>query len=68
LHDHLFHRWRHAALGGADKHGAGKYPLRAVIVATGFDEGGTLPGTALGTFSIVPLIVDAVKRCFPASG
>ncbi len=21
-----------------------------VIVATGFDEGGTLPGTALGTF------------------
>ncbi|EOV8480610.1 NAD(P)H-dependent flavin oxidoreductase [Klebsiella aerogenes] len=33
-----------------------------VIVATGFDEGGTLPGTALGTFSIVPLIVDAVKR------
>lgn len=33
-----------------------------VIVATGFDEGGTLPGTALGTFSIVPLIVDAVRR------
>lgn len=32
-----------------------------MIVATGFDEGGTLPGTALGTFSIVPLIVDAVK-------
>lgn len=25
-----------------------------IIVATGFDEGGTLPGTALGTFSIVP--------------
>lgn len=33
-----------------------------VIVATGFDEGGTLPGTALGTFSIVPLIVDAVRH------
>ena len=33
-----------------------------IIVATGFDEGGTLPGTALGTFSIVPLIADAVKR------
>lgn len=32
-----------------------------IIVATGFDEGGTLPGIALGTFSIVPLIVDAVK-------
>ncbi|MBZ4275234.1 nitronate monooxygenase, partial [Mycobacterium tuberculosis] len=33
-----------------------------VIVATGFDEGGTMPGTALGTFTIVPLIVDAVQR------
>lgn len=33
-----------------------------MIVATGFDEGGTLPGTALGTFSIVPLIVDAVEN------
>jgi enoyl-[acyl-carrier protein] reductase II len=31
-------------------------------VATGFDEGGTLPGTALGTFSIVPLIADSVKK------
>ncbi|QNT78631.1 NAD(P)H-dependent flavin oxidoreductase [Entomobacter blattae] len=33
-----------------------------IIVATGFDEGGTLPGTALGTFSIVPLIADAVQN------
>lgn len=33
-----------------------------IIVATGFDEGGTLPGTALGTFSIVPLIVDATQN------
>lgn len=33
-----------------------------IIVATGFDEGGTLPGIALGTFSIVPLIADAVKN------
>lgn len=31
-----------------------------IIVATGFDEGGTLPSKALGTFSIVPLIADAV--------
>lgn len=30
-------------------------------LTTGFDEGGTLPGTALGTFSIVPLIADSVK-------
>ena len=33
-----------------------------IIVATGFDEGGTLPGKVLGTFSIVPLIVDAVEH------
>lgn len=33
-----------------------------IIVATGFDEGGTLPGKALGTFSIVPLIADSVKN------
>lgn len=33
-----------------------------IIVATGFDEGGTLPAKSLGTFSIVPLIVDSVKN------
>ena len=33
-----------------------------IIVATGFDEGGTLPDMTLGTFSIVPLIVDAVDH------
>ena len=33
-----------------------------IIVATGFDEGGTLPNMTLGTFSIVPLIVDAVEH------
>ncbi|WP_395491005.1 NAD(P)H-dependent flavin oxidoreductase [Cedecea davisae] len=33
-----------------------------IIVATGFDEGGTLPATALGTFSIVPLIADAATN------
>lgn len=33
-----------------------------IIVATGFDEGGTLPATALGTFSVVPMIVDAVEN------
>ena len=32
-----------------------------IIVATGMDEGGTLPGHNIGTFSIVPLIVDSVK-------
>lgn len=31
-----------------------------IIVATGFDEGGTLPGNVLGTFSIVPMIADVV--------
>ncbi len=33
-----------------------------IIVATGFDEGGTLPSMVIGTFSIVPLIVDAVDH------
>lgn len=33
-----------------------------VFVATGFDEGGMLPGGQIGTFSIVPLIVDSVKN------
>ncbi|STQ71028.1 nitronate monooxygenase family protein [Hafnia alvei] len=33
-----------------------------IIVATGFDEGGTLPGKALGTFTVVPLIADAVQN------
>lgn len=33
-----------------------------IIVATGFDEGGTLPSKAMGTFSIVPLIADAVQN------
>lgn len=33
-----------------------------IIVATGFDEGGTLPNKVLGTFSIVPLIVDATQK------
>ncbi|WP_297322575.1 nitronate monooxygenase [uncultured Bartonella sp.] len=42
---------RLAELAGAD-----------IIVATGFDEGGTLPGKALGTFSIVPLIADSVQN------
>lgn len=28
------------------------------IIATGFDEGGTIPEKAIGTFSIVPLVVD----------
>ncbi|MCH3921869.1 NAD(P)H-dependent flavin oxidoreductase [Limosilactobacillus sp.] len=33
-----------------------------VIVATGFDEGGMLPSKVIGTFSIVPMIVDAVDH------
>lgn len=32
----------------------------SVVVATGFDEGGTLPNKVIGTFSVVPMIVDAV--------
>lgn len=30
-----------------------------IIVATGFDEGGTVPEKVIGTFAIVPAIVDA---------
>ncbi|WP_349670877.1 nitronate monooxygenase [Lacrimispora sp.] len=36
-----------------------------VIVATGFDEGGTIPEKAIGTFSIISLIVDATKGRVP---
>jgi len=39
-----------------------------IIVATGMDEGGTLPGHNIGTFSIVPLIVDSVKIPVMAEG
>ncbi|HFI0596291.1 TPA: NAD(P)H-dependent flavin oxidoreductase [Streptococcus suis] len=35
------------------------------IVATGFDEGGTVPNNVIGTFSIVPLIVDVAKGRVP---
>ncbi|WP_161978473.1 NAD(P)H-dependent flavin oxidoreductase [Streptococcus sp. S784/96/1] len=43
-----------AIQGGAD-----------VIVATGFDEGGSVPEKIIGTFSIVPMIVDAAKGRVP---
>ncbi|GGA86181.1 NAD(P)H-dependent flavin oxidoreductase [Staphylococcus muscae] len=46
-----------AIQGGAD-----------VIVATGFDEGGTVPDRVIGTFSIIPLIVDAAKGRVPVIG
>lgn len=36
-----------------------------IIVATGFDEGGTVPEKVIGTFSIVPMIVDATKGKVP---
>nr|WP_206611284.1 nitronate monooxygenase [Lacticaseibacillus hulanensis] len=32
-----------------------------VYVATGFDEGGTMPGGEIGSFAIMPMIADAVK-------
>lgn len=38
-----------AELAGAD-----------IIVATGIDEGGHAPAKPVGTFTIVPLIADAV--------
>ena len=36
-----------------------------VIAATGFDEGGTLPVRVIGTFSITPMLVDAVEGKVP---
>ena len=39
-----------------------------IIIATGFDEGGELPHNAVGTFSIVPIIADAVSVPVMAAG
>ncbi|KOA69936.1 MULTISPECIES: NAD(P)H-dependent flavin oxidoreductase [Pantoea] len=39
-----------------------------IIVATGFDEGGTVPSRIIGTFSIVPMIADSVKIPVLAAG
>lgn len=36
-----------------------------IIVATGFDEGGTIPDKAVGTFSAVPYVVDIVNGRIP---
>ena len=39
-----------------------------IIIATGFDEGGTVPTRVIGTFSIVPMIADSVKVPVIAAG
>ncbi len=39
-----------------------------IIVATGFDEGGSTPEMPLGTMTVVPMIVDAVKIPVMAAG
>lgn len=36
-----------------------------VLVATGFDEGGTIPEKAVGTFSAIPYVVDVVDGRVP---
>ena len=36
-----------------------------IIVATGFDEGGTVPNKVVGTFSVIPMVVDAAKGRVP---
>ncbi|OXM15217.1 NAD(P)H-dependent flavin oxidoreductase [Paenibacillus herberti] len=46
----------------AEAHGAD------IIIATGYDEGGTLPQNHIGTFSIVPTIVDSVNVPVLAAG
>ncbi|MED1189077.1 NAD(P)H-dependent flavin oxidoreductase [Bacillus paralicheniformis] len=39
-----------------------------IIIATGYDEGGVIPQSSIGTFSIVPTIVDAVDIPVMATG
>jgi NAD(P)H-dependent flavin oxidoreductase YrpB (nitropropane dioxygenase family) len=39
-----------------------------VYVATGFDEGGTVPERVIGTFSIIPMIADAINIPVMAAG
>ncbi|MFF2885153.1 NAD(P)H-dependent flavin oxidoreductase [Bacillus toyonensis] len=39
-----------------------------IIIATGYDEGGVIPQHSIGTFSIVPAIVDAVDIPVMATG
>lgn len=39
-----------------------------IYVATGFDEGGTVPERVIGTFSIVPMIADAIDIPVVAAG
>ena len=39
-----------------------------IVVATGFDEGGSLPNLTIGTFSIVPMLADAVDVPVLAAG
>ncbi|WP_192564447.1 nitronate monooxygenase [Pseudomonas gozinkensis] len=39
-----------------------------VLVATGYDEGGLIPASALGTFTVVPTMVDAVDIPVMATG
>ncbi len=40
----------------------------SIIVATGFDEGGGVPGREIGTIAIVPIIADAVNIPVLAAG
>lgn len=39
-----------------------------IVIATGYDEGGVVPQRPIGTFSIVPTIVDAVSIPVLATG
>jgi NAD(P)H-dependent flavin oxidoreductase YrpB (nitropropane dioxygenase family) len=39
-----------------------------IYVATGFDEGGTVPERIIGTFSIIPMIADAINIPLMAAG
>lgn len=62
---HIIHRELTPTPEGAKK---AEQEGAAVIIATGYDEGGWIPQNHIGTFSIVPLIVDAVNIPVMAAG
>ncbi len=39
-----------------------------IYIATGFDEGGTLPRHVIGSFSVIPMIRDAIKMPLMLAG
>ncbi|NQX43759.1 nitronate monooxygenase [Paenibacillus tritici] len=60
----VFRELHPTVMGAKKAEGAGA----DIIVATGFDEGGSTPDIPVGTMTVVPMIVDAVKIPVMATG